>query len=206
MWNTSIGKRTLKNAEAALFAEALHTLVDDSSVWDFEDYFMGVQAFDSLTSGQKVSALWTIAKGLLKEDVEPIRHTAALEGTIAAVFKQIEDKVTVELEDAESRCNWRKLVIAARKASQAEDVISLECNDFDAWQFEIEQIEDNILWDNDFDTCNLYMDLPPEEAKAMKELIGISDAYTLTIPNDLNQEHMEKTIAEIRKLCSRFVP
>ncbi len=201
MWNTSKGKRTLKGAEAVLFAEGLLALIDDSSVWDFEDYPMGIKAYDVLTPGQQVSALWTIALGLLKHDVKPKKHTAALEGAIATVFRQIEDRLEVELEDAEFECEWRKLVIAARQAASAEDTLPLACTDLDAWQLEIEEIEDGILWDNDFDTSNLFMDLPPEQSETLREQMGISEYYALTVPDDLDEGQMEATIAEIRKLC-----
>ncbi|MCF7975729.1 MAG: hypothetical protein K9N55_18065 [Phycisphaerae bacterium] len=205
MWNTSKGKRTLKGAEAALFAEGLLTLIDDSSNWNFEDYPMGIKAYDTLTPGQQVSALWTIAYGLLADEVKSIKHTAALEGAIATVFRQIEDRLEVELDDTGSGFEWRRLVIAARKAADAEDVLPLECSDFDAWQFEIEQMEDNILWDNDFDTNELAMDLPPEQAEPFRELMGIPDDYALTLPEDLNPRQMEATIEEIRNLCSRTI-
>lgn len=202
MWNTSKGKRTLKGAEAALFAEGLLTLIDDSSVWDFEDYPMGIKAYDTLTPGQMVFALWTIAHGLLDDDVEPINHTAALEGAIAAVFNQIKDRIQVELEDSGFGFDWRHMVLAARKAAQAEDVAPLECSDHDAWEFEIDKIEDSILWDNDFDTNDLAMDLPPEKADQFRTLMGIPDHYALTIPEDLDPEQMTATLADIRELCS----
>ncbi len=35
--------------------------------------------------------------------------------------------------------------------------------------------------------------------------MGIPDDYALTIPEDLGQEQMDTTIAEIRELCSRVV-
>ena len=205
MWNTPTGKRTLKGAEAALFAEGLLTLIDDSSVWDFEDYPMGIKAYDDLTPGQQVSALWTIAHGLFADDVKPARHTAALEGAIATVFRQIEDRLEVELEDEGFGGDWRKLVIAARKAVDAEDLLSLDGTDVDAWQFEIEKLEASILWDNDFDTNSLFMDLPPEKSKQFREQMGIPDDYALTLPDDLNPRQMETAIAKIRELCSRVV-
>jgi len=201
MWNTSTGKRTLQGAEAALVAEGLLTLIDDSSVWEFEDYPMGIKAYDDLTPGQQVSALRTIADGLFVGDVKPIKHTAALEGAIATVFRQIEDRLEVELEDEEFGCDWRTLVIAARQGAGAEEILPLDCTDNDAWQFEIEKMEDDILWDNDFDTSNLFMDLPPEQADQFRELMGIPDYYVLTIPEDLTPKQMEATIAEIRKQC-----
>jgi hypothetical protein len=203
MWNTATGKRTLKGAEAALFAEGVLTLIDDSSVWDFEDYPMGIKAYDTLTPGQMVSVLWTVAQGLLKDDVKPVKRSAALEAAIATVFIQIKDRTEVELDKMGSGFDCRQMVLAAREAAQAEGVPPLACSDYDTWEFEIEKIEDKILWDHDFDTCNLTMDLPPEQSESVRELMGIPDDYVLTIPEDLNQEQMEATIAEIRKLCSR---
>lgn len=196
MWNTSKGIGTLKGAEAALFAGGLLTLIDDSSVWDFEDYPMGIKAFDTLTPGQQVSALWTIARGLLRDEVEPTQHTAALEGAIATVFRQTEDRLEVGLGDTEP-------VLAARKTFDSEDALPLECVDFGEWQFEIDRIRDRILWDNDFDTNDLALDLPPEEADQFRELMGIPDDYALTIPEDLDQKRMTAALADIRRLCSR---
>ncbi len=205
MWNTSTGKRTLKGAEATLFAEGLLTLIDDSSVWDFEDYPMGIKAYDDLAPGQQVSALWTISHGLLKHDVKPIKHTAALEGAIATVYRQIEDRLEVELDNTDSGCEWRKLVIAARQASGAEEILPSDSSDFGAWKFEIEKMEDDILWDNDFDTSNLFMDLPPEQSEKLREQMGIPKYYAMTIPDDLTPTQMEATIAKIRELPSHVL-
>jgi hypothetical protein len=204
MWNTPIGKRTLEGAEAALVAEGIQTLIDDSSNWDFEDYPMDINAYDRLTPGQKISTLWTIAQGLLSSDIKPVKHTAALEGAIAAVFRQIADRLEAELDDSEAGTDWREMILAARKEAGAEDLPASDCDEFDEWQFEIEEIEDNILWDNDYDTSELAMDLPPDQAECLKELIGIPDDYIHTIPDDLNPEQMTVTIADIRRLCSEL--
>lgn len=205
MWFTSKGNRTLEGAEAALFAEGLCTLIDDASNWDFEEYPMGINAYDQLTPGQQISTLQTIAHGLLSENVKPIELTAALEGAIVTVFRQIEDRLEVELEDSEFGTGWRVLILAARTEAGAEDLPTVDCNDMDEWQFQIDQLEGSILGDNDYTTSELTMDLPPEQAKLFKEHLGISDDYIQTIPDDLNQEQMTAAIVEIRKLYSRFL-
>ncbi|MFC1763109.1 hypothetical protein ACFL6U_13635 [Planctomycetota bacterium] len=204
MWNTPHGKRILKGPEANLFAEGLLTLIDDSSTWDFEDYPMGINAYDHLTPGQQISALRTIAMGLLSSEAKLIKPTAALEGAIATVFRQIEDRLEVELEDPEAGTGWRKMINAVRKEAGADDLLSEDCDDFDAWQLEIERIEDNILWDNDFDTSDLTMDLPPEQAQFIKESMGIPDEYIQTIPDDLNENQMKAAITELRELYAHM--
>jgi len=107
----------------------------------------------------------------------------------------------VELEDEEFGCGWRKLIIAARKATGDEDLLASDCSDFEAWQFEIEQLEGRILWDNDFETNELAMDLPPEQAEPFRELMGIPEDYALTVPDDFTPKQMEATIAKIREVC-----
>lgn len=204
MWDTPHGKRILIDTEAALFAEGLLTLIDDSEVWNFEDYDMGIKAYDQLSPGQQVASLRAIAQGLLNPKSQLIRHTAALEGTIAAVFRQIEDRLEVELDDTEVETDWRELILAARKEAEAEDLPDLSCEDFDEWQFQISQIEGSILFDNDYDTSELTMDLPPEQAEAVRENMGIPDDYIQTLPDDLNEKQMTVAIADIRHLCSEI--
>ena len=54
MWHTNGGDRTLESAEARLFAEALWDFVSELEV-DEGDYDAGLEVFDRLTYGQKVS-------------------------------------------------------------------------------------------------------------------------------------------------------
>ena len=79
MWRTSCGNRILKSAEARLLAEALLSLLDEAVYDQWEDYKLGIEAFDNLTYGQKISVLSTIAEGLFRKDVKPVSLTAVLE-------------------------------------------------------------------------------------------------------------------------------
>lgn len=69
MWWTSCGERTLEGAEARVFAEALLALVDEAYLGHFDDYDIGVNAFDRLTYGQKVYILSIVGNGLLRRDL-----------------------------------------------------------------------------------------------------------------------------------------
>ncbi|MEE9586307.1 MAG: hypothetical protein V3W09_05325 [Nitrososphaerales archaeon] len=56
MWHTNYGDRTLEGVEARLFAETHWDFVSELEV-DEGDYDVGLEVFDHLTYGQKVSLL-----------------------------------------------------------------------------------------------------------------------------------------------------
>ena len=89
MWRTQYGNRVLQGREAALFAESLLSLLDEYLIDQYEEYPVGIKAFDNLTYGQKIFVLSTIAHGLLREDVPIVPLTAVLEAAIAAVFEHL---------------------------------------------------------------------------------------------------------------------
>ena len=60
---------------------------------------VGLEVFDRLTYGQKISLLFIIGNGLLKPD-EPIRKlTVVVEIAIAAVFDYLKMVVIVEIDE-----------------------------------------------------------------------------------------------------------
>ena len=52
MWRTQYGNRVLQGKEAALFAESLLSLIDEYFIDQYEEYPLGIKAFDNLTYGQ----------------------------------------------------------------------------------------------------------------------------------------------------------
>ena len=65
MWRTECGERILEGAEAVVFAEALSSLLDEAIMGTLDDYEIGIECFDNLTFGQRVSVLSTIGNGFL---------------------------------------------------------------------------------------------------------------------------------------------
>jgi hypothetical protein len=82
MWRTQFGDRRLEGAEAILFAEALSSQLDEVTSGTLDDYELGVECFDNLTFGQRISVLSIIGNGLLRKDVPLVRLTAILDGAI----------------------------------------------------------------------------------------------------------------------------
>ena len=78
MWDTSCGKRILDGIEANLFAETLWDLIDETNLNADNDYILGVDVFDKLTYGQKISVLSIVGNGLLRNDVPCVPLTAVL--------------------------------------------------------------------------------------------------------------------------------
>jgi hypothetical protein len=166
---------------------------------------LGVECFDNLTFGQKISTLAIIGNGLLRKDISIVPLTAVLEGAIAAVFEHLKNEIAFEIDTPEFRLNWRELVVAARKEMGAEDIPESTCKDYDEWDFEVEELAEAILWDRDFDDARLYIDFSPENSEALKNIAGISDDYFLAIADDLTDELAQAQIKELKNLCNSII-
>lgn len=205
MWWTSSGERTLEGDEARVFADALWDLLDESNLNEFDDYHLGVKAFDGLTFGQKVSVLSIVGNGLLRKDVPRVELTAALEGGIAAVLEHLKIMIILEIDEPEFGGNARELVVAARQEAEGEDITAPTCDNLEKWVIEVECLAEDILWDADYDDADLYLDQPPEKGELLKHMARIPDNYFLAIPDDLREEEIAEKLAELRKLCRVIV-
>jgi hypothetical protein len=205
MWRTSSGIRVLNGAEAKLFAEVFLNLLDKSCVFQFEDYEFGIETFDNLTFGQKMCVLMTIANGLLREDVEPVRLTAAFEAAIAVVFEHLRNSVEFEIDEPEAGTCWRCLIVAVQQEMDGEETPEVSCCDYEEWDIEIQTIEDCVLRDADYLDGHLYLDRPPEESKLLREASRIPDEYYAAIPNDLTDEQINKQLRPLRKLSMSII-
>ena len=202
MWRTSCGERTLQGAEARLFAEALLSLLDEAHTDQLYDYDLGLPCFDNLTYGQKISVLAAVGNGLLREDMLAAPLTAVLEGAVVAVFQHLINSVIFEIDEPDMGTSWRKMIVAARKEMEAEEVPEPTCQDQDEWDIEIQELSDCILWDADYESDDLYLDRPPEEARELRREMGISEDYFAAVADDLTQEQTVAKVAELRALCA----
>jgi hypothetical protein len=205
MWRTSCGERTLEGTEAKVFAEALLSLLDLAIAEELDYYEAGIECFDNLTFGQKISVLAIVGNGLLRKDIPPIRLTAVLEGAIAAVFEHLKNQIAFEIDTAESGTSWRALVVAVRKEMEVENMPELTCDDLDEWEIEVQGLSDAILWDVDYEDAQLYIDYPPEKSKQLKDWARIPDDYFLAIADDLTDEEAQARIKELRGLCHSII-
>jgi hypothetical protein len=210
MWRTQYGDRILEGTEAVLFAEALSSLLDEATSGTVDDYEVGIECFDNLTFGQRVSVLSIIGNGLLRKDVPVVRLAAILEGAIAAIFQHIQEMVTFEIDTPEFGISWRKLVIAARKQMEGDDAERKQIpeptsEDLDEWDFQMQRLSDAVLWDGDYEDAQLYVDFSPEKSKELRGMMGIPDDYFMAIADDLSDDEAKEKIKELRKLCDSVI-
>lgn len=132
--------RTLRGAEARLFAAAVDVMIDELSMglddaWEEDpswEILSGVSVFDCLTTSQRIALLHQVAGYLLTERRAPDEVSAAQEAAVAAVFSEIRDRVTMEIDlfgssevkthaVDEDATEWRDQVLEAyRHVSQLE--------------------------------------------------------------------------------------
>ena len=200
MWHTNGGDRTLEAAEARLFAEVLWDFVKELEVEEI-DYGVGLDVFDRLTYGEKISSLSAIGAGLLRPDIPVCKLTACVEGAIAAVFEHLKAVVIVEIDTPQIKSYWRKMILAARHKVGTENLPDQDCKDEQQWLIEIEELSYRILWDVDYEDEDMYIDKPPQEAQALKDYMGMRDDYFHKIPQDLSTKGIETKLAKLKKLC-----
>jgi hypothetical protein len=210
MWRTQYGDRTLYGAEAVVFAEALSSLLDEVISGMSDDYETGIEVFDNLTFGQKISTLSIIGNGLLRKDLPPVRLTAVLEGAIAAVYQHIQEWITFEIDTPELGTRWRELVISSRKQTEGNEseraqIPDPTCEDLDEWDFQMQELSGGLLWDGDYQDAQLYVDFPPAKSKELRGFMGIPDDYFMALAEDLTDEEANAKIKELRRLCDSII-
>jgi len=207
MWRTECGERILEGAEAIVFAESLSSLLDEAIMGTLDDYDLGIECFDNLTFGQRISTLATIGNGLLRKDVPSVELTAVVEGAIAAVFQHLKYQIIYEIDVPEFPSNWRELVIAAREqiGGEIDGIPESTCTDTKEWDFEVDQLSDRILWDADYESGHIFMDHPPDMTEWLKDMADIPDDYFLAIADDLTDTEAKAQIKELRNLCDSII-
>lgn len=221
MWETSQGIRTLHGAEAYLVRELVHYLHDQILVGIEidEPHFTNVLVFDSLQPTQQLAMLHTVAKGLLDSNAAPPKLTATCEGTIYAIFRELETLIEAEvgfekqltLPDHRLRALARNAWIGGCEPSSEEAVLGnaeladytipdLDCTDMEQWADFVELIADHILWDRDFEFEKLVGDASPDQAELLKRQMGIDDDYFSTVASDIREIDVQRISAQIRLL------
>ena len=169
MYRTPNGERILLGAERQLFEASLAMMVDFLSDGDFE---FGVQVFDDLQRGQKLFALYRVARALLQPDEPAPEHTAFAEGTVASVYRHVFDRVVQEVDDpdfAPSRPSWRKLVIEAAQESDSIDQVPKETSrNKEDWEIVVDCLADDVLRDRDFE-LEIHLDADPDSGRQLQD-------------------------------------
>ncbi len=205
MWAMDDGERVLTGKRAAAFAKAAGYLLASLATKDGE-YPTGISPFDDLTYGQKVSCLDAITRGLLRKDVPAIEPALPLEAAIVVVYGELWVLVSIEIYDPQAGGMWRQLVVQAVKESAVEHaydpawVPDPASTDEGLWLERISGLQREILEDTNQAAVESVADLPGNQAREIRKILGISDEYALMIPDDLNDRQIEQRLTELHRL------
>jgi hypothetical protein len=155
--------------------------------------------FERLTREQKHLAILIVARALLDPATDPPEITAVLAGTVAAIYDHLQTMIDLEI-DEDRAWTFRRMVLEAAEPPVA---LSPTSGDLEAWSEMVEALRDTVLEDHDFDLESLFLDVPPEEAAALKALMRIPPDYFVTPIDDPSPQGLKKIREELRSLLSQ---
>ena len=201
MWHTERGDRVLRGAEAKVFAEGLLDLVESQLSAD-SDFRSGIPVFDTLTYPQKIAVLQQVAEALFREAAPMPELTAVLEGAAGAVIQSVRLLVEGEVQGVTGGDrSLRMLVNTACRDLGVEQVPNPSSASIDEWAFCVDCLHDAILWDSDYLIEDTFVDLPPEEAEALKKDMGVADEYFLSVAPEPKEDQVAALLADLETLC-----
>ena len=211
MWRTQTGVRTLKGAEAKLIRESLDQMCDmlrEEHLQDAEQWEYDVRVFDQLACNQRIALLAEVARYLLTETDDYPSLNAINEGTVGAIYENIRVNIIIELDESNLNdkpeiaeiSSWRSLILAACAEAGFEDLPDANNHDYNEWKINLDILEEQVLWDRDFENSNFYLDLSPETGKPLKDYMRIDDDYFTAIPADPTDKEVEIALETLMKL------
>lgn len=222
MWRTPLGERVLRGAEWALFRQGLSSLWDwvEDGVDGEDDLFdVGVKAFDRLQKNQKLSLLVEVGRALKDEATPCPELTSCVEATVAVVFRLVLREIRMEI-DLESNDvdddpqRWRRLVRDAVDATSDGDdeegddregswAITLESTDLEAWSECVDHLTERVLWDEDFDQEDDFVDDSPDEGRALMKRLLIAEDYFVAVAPDPRDDELAELRVALMEICER---
>lgn len=209
MWNTAVGVRIVTGAEAAPLRDAVSVIVEaiHNEACDYSrSYLTGVSLFDSLTWTQRLTLLEQVTAGLLLTPCEVAKPSALHDAAIGAIYRVLEDQIGAEI-DRRDGFHWRKTVRDAYRScfeAEAGDEYYLPARigdqRHDRWEYVVEQLFDRILQDRDYEVASAFLDLDPDQAASLREVLGIDDTYYSNAGEDISPQNAETVFARIRTL------
>ncbi len=233
MWSTPEGDRVIQGYEAALIREAVGVMIDELELLADQTAFppleFGIPVWDGLTWQQKLATLDQVLRHLLQPLLPPLPLTAIYESAVGAIFEKIKCGIEIELdlelmetesEFHDSDNSWRTLVLLAfDEPRYAEDgtmsgdwVDDLDSEFYptgpedvrkDLWFNVVENLADRLLWDRDYEMEDVFANVEPEQAAAMKSYMGVSEGYYRQIAPDLRDDQVATVIKRVKDITHR---
>jgi hypothetical protein len=179
--------------------------------WEDEWDGMGIAVFDSLTQPQKQAAILMVAKALLDPTCEAPDVTAVVAATVDAIYRNLEALVETEigddtkvrrmlLEAADEIEYWNEADMGLPPGEEPERPPAPDSDDTSEWAEIVEALLTEILDDYDHSMEKNFMDMPPEQAASLKEMMRIDPDYFVAIVEDPTPQRIVEIRQEIKAL------
>jgi hypothetical protein len=109
----------------------------------------------------------------------------------------------------DTRC-WRRLTLAAAMERAGDTTSStlvaglpqVDCQDEEEWDLLIDGLASGVLWDADWMEEDLFLDIDPEHAAAIKRVMNIAGDYFTAISPDPGEQELRDIRANLRALAT----
>ena len=204
MYRTSANVPTHKEPWATVIRLGLQDVMrwlwelrDDEDPWTYD-----IPVFDRLTLGQKLWLLQQVGRALLIEREPRPELTAVVEATAAVIFEGLRSGIEYEIDSTIERFEYRtallKLLNSYPSSVERPNVSS---DDLPEWEFMVQSVVDQVLWDEDFLDEFPFLDVSPEQAAFMKEAMDVTDNYFTSIPPDPPEEELGRIADNLMRLA-----
>jgi hypothetical protein len=235
MWSTPEGDRVVQGYEASLIRETVGMMIDELDILADQTSFppleFGIPVWDGLTWQQKLATLDLVLRHLLQPSLPPLPLISIYEAAVGAIYEKVKCEIEVELDFARTETesefhdednSWRAMVLAAfnqpryaddgSMSSDFVDDLDLEFYPADAneirkdrWFNVVESLADRLLWDRDYEMEDVFADIEPDQAAAMKSYMGVSEGYYQHIAPDLRDDQVASVFERIKAITHRRV-
>lgn len=212
MWHMQDGRRVLYPGEWKLIRRAALTLLEmiESDIrLGKRARKVGVSAFDRLTYQQKTVLLWQVVNALHDPLVPEMPLTSINESVVAALFKMMHELLILDFafqppDKPGAQLQYRKVILEAAKESnepfkKAPLLLSTELQE---WAQVLIEIEERILWDADYELEEVFLDLPPEQAKLQKDSFGIDQDYFVGVAPEPSESEYAAARSKLHELLN----
>jgi hypothetical protein len=201
MYHTSEGDRVLKGAEAKLFRYGVLRAVEDLS--EMSDDEFGVDSFDRMTFGQRLTGLYRAASALLDVQTPILELTQPIEASVATVYRVIAADATIEAEFGGSDgVTVRMLIVEAMREAGCDEIPDPRCSDPEEWQLCVDCLGDRILFDDDYDSFDDLTDKAPAVKANVDLALGIDPDYFSDILDDPPDSEIPTLIKNLEAIGS----
>ncbi|MFT3881794.1 MAG: hypothetical protein QM703_19310 [Gemmatales bacterium] len=142
-----------------------------------------------------------VADALHDPDRSPPDLYAYNEATVSAVYEMlkgaVQDEIVCDDDKSLRTVIWDAIDLEVREEMDTKDMDAMTESE---WYSLIDGFEEEILWDGDYDMEDLIMDLPAEQANAIKEQLTISEDYFTAIPPEPTTIMLETARSTLRRL------